>query len=247
MFLLVAVLLGFSSCVKVKEMVVAQSLSHKTPIGYEKEVVPQLYSLKKFDVVEVRLTLSVDQNSVISLSENGFSRVNQDKNGFNSFTINNEGKIELPEIGFVEIAGLNLYEATEKLREACNGYIINPVVEVRLANYNVKVLGEVNIPGSYNLQNGAPTLLDAIAAAQGLTAHANRKNIQIIRTLDDKVSINYVDLTNPNLFESDYYYLKPNDVVVLNANSSIRLTDNTITYTISGLSALAVILNILTR
>ena len=44
-------------------------------------------------------------------------------------------------------------------------YVKDPNINIRIANYKISVLGDVQRPGSYNIPNERITILDALALA----------------------------------------------------------------------------------
>ena len=133
----------------------------------------------------------------------------------------------------------------EEIERRLVGYITDPIVKVELESYPIKLLGEVNVPGLYEAQSNSPTLFEAIALAQGLSNYANRKEVQLIRTSGEQVNVVYFDITDPDVIESEYYFMHPGDVLVFNPVKAKRFEDRTTTYALSAVSSLVVILNIL--
>jgi polysaccharide export outer membrane protein len=86
-------------------------------------------------------------------------------------------------------------------------------VIVKLANMKYTFLGEVNAPGMVQNLNNQTTILEAIGLAGDLTDYGDRHNIWILRPTVEGVSTHKLDLNDPNLLSSQYYYLKPNDVI----------------------------------
>jgi polysaccharide export outer membrane protein len=95
-----------------------------------------------------------------------------------------DGKISLPLINDVPAAGLTPMELRDTLAEKFAAYIQNPNVSVmvrEIHSFKVSVLGNVRLPGRYELK-GNSTVLDALALAQGFTDFAARRKIVILRS-----------------------------------------------------------------
>ena len=105
--------------------------------------------------------------------------------------VNLEGKISLPLIGEVEVAGLTPIQAEKKIRGLYDGdYIVNPQVSIQLEEFKTAmrmfyVTGEVSKPGQYPHQRGM-SLLHAISTAGGFTEKANRGKVRVVRQVEGK-------------------------------------------------------------
>ena len=100
---------------------------------------------------------------------------------YSGYIIDIKGEIFLPVIGVLKIAGLSMDEARQKLQAKFDIYIKESVVNIKLLNYQVTVLGEVNSPGVYYNDNTTITVLEAIAMAKGNTEYANMRKVLVIR------------------------------------------------------------------
>ena len=105
-----------------------------------------------------------------------------------SARINSEGNASLPLVGFVNLAGLTLTQATTRVTELyARDYLVNPKVKVTLLGYarrRFTVLGQVNRPGSYEMPETSPggiDLMEAIAMAGGYTRIAAPERTSVHR------------------------------------------------------------------
>ena len=95
----------------------------------------------------------------------------------------------------------------------------SPIVTVRMSNYKISVLGEVNKSGMYNVSNEKVSILEALAMAGDLTIYGMRDCVQLIREdSTGQKSIHILDLNDANLINSPYYYLQQNDIVYVVPN-----------------------------
>ena len=180
----------------------------------------------------------------------GSYKVNENQDGIKTYLIDTKGEIEFPVIGRIKLAGLTRTQAIDKLAEKIKPYITNPTINLRILNYKISVLGEVNKAGNYTINSERITLLEAIANAGDLTIYGRRDNILIIREKDDKKTYNRIDITKSDFINSDFYYLTQNDVVIVEPNKT-RVNSSSfgpnVTATISALSVLATIIILITR
>lgn len=104
-----------------------------------------------------------------------------------------DGKINYPFLGNVSVVGLTATELGAKLTELLSrDYLINPQVTVFVREHaKISVLGQVQRPGTYELQTGL-TVMDAISLAGGFTGQANSDDIKLVRIKkgEEKETIN---------------------------------------------------------
>jgi polysaccharide export outer membrane protein len=136
------------------------------------------------------------------------------------FLVDEEGNINFPVIGQVHIAGLTKPEAIELIKSKISKYIEEPVVNIRFLNYKIFVLGEVSSPGSYTIDDEKVSIPEAIAMARDLTILGDRRNIVICRVENGEKKFFRVDLTSPEIFFSENYYLQQNDIVYVYPNGT---------------------------
>jgi len=131
--------------------------------------------------------------------------------------VDDKGEIFFPYIKKVKVAGLSLFEIQELMQGIAEKYLESPAVKVRLLNYRITMLGEINQEGTVILPNNRVTLLEAIGLGGGLTDLADKANLKLIRQKDGKTEIIYVNLLDENFINSPYYYVHQNDVLIAGA------------------------------
>lgn len=135
-----------------------------------------------------------------------------------TYLVDADGDIQFPVIGELKVKGSTTKELTEKLTTAIGAYIKNPIINIRMTNFSVTVLGQVKAPGTYSVPNERITILEAIGLAGDLEIHGIRKNVMLIREQNGQRQFVNIDLTNKELFNSPYYYLSQNDVLYVEPN-----------------------------
>jgi polysaccharide export outer membrane protein len=180
----------------------------------------------------------------------GNYEINNNQNGIKTYLVDNFGFIEFPVIGKLKLGGLTRTEATAKLVAAVSEYIKNPIVNLRILNFKVSILGEVQKPSSFTLNSERITLLEAISMAGDLTIHGKRNNILIIREAEGKKTYNRLDITKSEFLNSPFYYLAQNDIVVVEPNKTrvnASVVGPNVTATISAISVLVTLMVVLLR
>ena len=134
------------------------------------------------------------------------------------YLIDADGNIDFPVVGKIKLLGLSRMEATELIKDKLKAYLNNPIVNIRILNYKITVLGDVRNPGTFNIPNERITLPEALGIAGDLNITGKRKNILVIRDVDGKKTETRVDLTSNELFSSPVFYLTQNDIVYIEPN-----------------------------
>jgi polysaccharide export outer membrane protein len=136
------------------------------------------------------------------------------------YLVDSEGSINFPVLGKLKVAGFTTHQIGNQVTEALTAYLVEPIVNVRLTNFKITVMGEVKSPGTYTIPNQRITIVEALGLAGDLTIQAKRKSITIVREQNGKRDFAIIDLTNKKLFNSPYYYLAQNDVIYVQPNKA---------------------------
>lgn len=138
------------------------------------------------------------------------------------YLVNNEGTIDFPVLGRLQIVGLTKTEAEDLIREKLKPYLREtPIVTVRMANYKISVLGEVARPGTFTVSNEKVNVLEALAMAGDMTIWGMRNNVKLVREdATGKREIVYLDLNDADIVTSPYYYLQQNDIIYVTPNET---------------------------
>lgn len=137
-----------------------------------------------------------------------------------SYLVDSDGNIEFPVLGTVHVAGLTRQGLVEKLKKEIAVYVQDPIVNIKLINFQVTILGEVNRPGTYTVPDERLSLTKALGLAGDLTIYGRRDNVMILRETGDTKEYKTIDLTKSDFLNSPYYYLQQNDVVYVEPNSA---------------------------
>jgi len=203
----------FFSCASKKDVIYFQDSSELDLTKIDKEFQP---------IIEVNDILYVTLSSVNQEVLEPFLRVKQyqltntvysSNPGLSGYLVNVDGNISFPIIGDVEVEGHTRQFIEDYLKTEITKYVKDVVVDVRIMNFKVTVIGEVKNPGVYQIVDERVTLTEALALAGDLTVDANRHAITIIREENDVQKVTKIDLTTSDLYNSPFYFLKQNDLV----------------------------------
>nr|WP_255474295.1 polysaccharide biosynthesis/export family protein [Pontibacter qinzhouensis] len=131
------------------------------------------------------------------------------------YTIDEAGFLTLPTIGKLKVVGLTSTQTQDLIQQNLNKYLVGTTVIVKLLSFKVSVLGGVRNPGYYYVYNEQANLLEGLSLAGDLTQAGDRKRVKLIRQTTGGSEVIILDLTDPNLVQSPYYYLMPNDVLYI--------------------------------
>lgn len=214
--LLALTALFISSCASRKDVVYFQDAS-----SYETIVSDNSHTnkFKVDDVVSIHVsTLDPQASLPFNLyrgSEEGGMQPQQV-----DYIVDKKGEIDFPVIGKVKIEGLSPEETKNYLTEQLKDYLRDPIINIRLKNFTVTVLGEVNRPGTYPVNGEQITVLEALGLANDLTIKGIRNNVMVIRDFNGTKVYTRIDLTKKESLNSPVYYLTQNDVVYVEPNNS---------------------------
>lgn len=237
-----------TSCITKKELVYMQNerLKTNTPTNFTTPY--KEYQLQPNDVLSIKV-LSVqpqltNQFNIID-PNNAFGLTSPSSLFLSGYSIDKDGNIKLPLIGEIKVSGMSLDQASDLIQRSLDRYVNDATVVVKLISFKFSVLGEVRNPGYYFVYNEQANLLEALSMAGDLTQGANRENLKLIRQKPGGTEVVLLDLKDPNLVQSQYYFLKPNDVIYVEPRKTQIKRDNLIVVsTVLGvLSTVGLILN----
>lgn len=142
------------------------------------------------------------------------------------FLVDQEGFIQYPRIGKIKAEGLTKPQLSDEIKKKLTGPLSNPSVIIRLINFKITMLGEVARPGPITLPSEKVTILEAIGLAGDINIYGKKDDVVVLREVDGAVEHGKIDLSSKTVFESPYYFLRQNDVVLVNPDKNkARLSD----------------------
>jgi polysaccharide biosynthesis/export protein len=165
------------------------------------------------------------------------------------YFVNSNGNIQLPILGYIQAVGYTKKQLETNIVNLINSkkLLLDPIVEVRHLNFEITVLGEVGHPSVISVPNEQISLIKALGMAGDLTINGKRNNVLLIRDENGVRITRRIDLTSSNFLNSEYYYLKPNDVLYVEANkakiASAGRTQQILPAVLTGVSLLFLVLD----
>ena len=126
-----------------------------------------------------------------------------------------KGNIEAPKLGTFHVQNMTVIELKDSLKTRFKEWLVNPIVDVKVLNKEITVLGEVREPRVIHIDKDQNTLLDIISACEGFADYANLKYVKILRTKGPNTIVANVDLSNSGDYAYKNIQLHPGDVVIV--------------------------------
>ncbi len=210
--------LFLTSCASKKELLY---FNQSLPVSQDSFQWSAIY-IQPNDILSVKITTDVPELALAyNIAPSQQTNIQGVSAQLQGYLVANDGTINIPILGVQHLKGLTLDQAEKQIQKALieKGFLKNPVVICRLLNAKFTVLGEVKTPGTFTFYENSLTLLQALGMSGDLTINGIRK-ITIIRTENGKQTYGTVDLTKNDWFTSPYYFVKPNDVIIVDPNTA---------------------------
>ena len=227
------------SCVPVKQ------LSYFNDINEIQEPVVNPRTQKvimPFDKLYINV-LSIDPQTSQIFNSTEEMRYNTD-NGIIGYLVDEKGNINFPFVGKITVGNLTTAQASTTIQKALSDYVSNTSIIVKFVDNQVTVVGEVQRQGVYPFSHDKINIYEALGLGGGITRYGNRKNVILIRNEGDKIMHYRLNLSDSKISGKDYYYIQPNDVLVVEPLKAVSSSYANITYTtvLSSITTLIAIL-----
>ena len=217
------------SCVPNKNLVYFQGTpNEKNDI---QRVTNTPYRLQVDDIINIEIKSTESElvamfkkssSSNSGIGSNNNNNNNNNNNGssgyFSGYSIDVHGNIRLPNLEEINVLGYTTTEVRKKLENEIRKFfkIKNDIfISVKLSGFRYTIFGEIQSPGQKIMYQNRVSIIDAIANAGDISNVGDRRNVEIIRKNDIKTEKFAIDLTKIEAFDSDVFYLKPNDMIYI--------------------------------
>lgn len=176
------------------------------------------YRIKSQDILQIR-NLQNARYIVDDVPTIGGGISSGGSSGGTTYQVEDDGSVALPVIGHVQIAGMTRAEAAKHIEDLYrNSLLKDPIIELKIVNLKVTMLGEVKLQGNFPLVKDKTTLVEMIGEAGGLTEKANEKTIKIIRGDPNNPQVTQVDLNKIKTLSDPAIILQNNDIIYVSQN-----------------------------
>lgn len=247
LLLLLVVMVCFSSCISTKQLTYLQESDVPADSLIAMRKMQEPYRLQVNDLLSIRVK-ALDQETVGIF--NPISDANPNATGeqrlyYDGFVVDQHGKIRIPSLGDMQVLGYTVEEVREeiekKLLEEYFNEEANIFVTVKLAGIRYTINGEIGGTGSRIIYRDAVTIMEAIANSGDIKVTGDRRNVIIIRQYPLGQKVHHIDLTQIDAMNSPYYYVQPNDLILINPLPQKSLGAGT-----TGLQSFTTILSVIT-
>ena len=181
------------------------------------------YAIQADDVLRIEIRSMIPEAAIVynRISQNTGAISNIDLLQLEGYLVSSDYTINFPVLGILKVKG-TILELERKIAKLLldGGHLVRPIVTVRLLNGRFTVLGEVARPGTFTFIEKNLSLLQALGYAGDLTINGKRKNITLIREVNGIRSTRKLDLTSKDVLDNPSYYIRNNDVIIVNPNYS---------------------------
>lgn len=184
------------------------------------------YKLQPHDMIYVQIYSSLDNTSLAlfqSTGQNPNTLQGSDQSLYlTSYEVDNDGNIDLPTIGKINVLGMTIEEAQSAIKQKAEEFSEGITVTCRMVTFRIKVAGEVNNPGIYTFYQPSVNIFDALLAAGDLTYYGNRQKVRIVRKSETEDAIYTLDIRKASVMKNKNYYLRPGDIVYVEPNKNTK-------------------------
>lgn len=210
-----------SSCVPTKRLKYLQESEAAVDSIIAIERIQKPYRIQVNDLLSIRVK-ALDQELVgmfNPIGEGNPDATGEERLYYDGFLVDQHGNIRVPTLGEVNVLGYTVDEVREKIEEALlEKYFreeANLFVTVKLAGIRYTTIGEIGT-GSQVIYKEQVTIMEAIANAGDITDFGDRTDVVIIRQYPGGEKRHHIDLTKIEAMRSPYYYIQPNDLIIVN-------------------------------
>jgi polysaccharide biosynthesis/export protein len=236
------------SCITSKKLTYLQF--NGTASDTASAVQPPDYRIQPFDNLFIRVVTPDPQlsdmfNTIQQYSSGGY--VSEQSADLISYAVDNEGNINLPYAGNFRVSGKTPAMVRLELEALLKSYVTDASVTVKMINNSISIIGEVRLPGRYQIYKNRMNIFQALAMAGDLNDFSNRQKIQVVRQLPGGSIVKEFSLADRSILASEFFYVMPNDVIYARPLRGKFVNTNVVPYTLtlSTITTVLLILNFL--
>ncbi|OAB75753.1 polysaccharide biosynthesis/export family protein [Cochleicola gelatinilyticus] len=245
--LLLLAFISMSSCVSTKQLTYLQEQEYAVDSLVTVRKIQEPYRVQVNDLLSIRVK-ALDQETVgifNPINDANSSATGEERLYYDGFVVDLHGNIRIPSLGELPVLGLTV----EEIREMIEARLLrdffkeeaNIFVTAKLAGIRYTINGEISSPGSNIIYRDQVSIMEAIANSGDITVTGDRQNVVIVRQYPLGQKVHHIDLTRIDAMNSPYYYIRPNDLILINPLPQKSIGTGT-----TGLQSFTTILSIVT-
>jgi len=198
-----------------------------------------------FDRLYIKvLSIDLQTSQIFNTTDEMRSSSYSSSAGLLGYLVDEKGNVNFPFVGDINVIGLSTAQAGEKIQKALEAYVGATSIVVKFIDNQVTVVGEVQRQGVFPFTQDKLNIYEALGLGGGITRYGDRKNIILMRHVGDKIMHYKLNLTDSKIATKDYYYVLPNDVIVVEPLKAVSSSYSNITFT-TVLSSIATLVSVL--
>lgn len=227
--LLFGLLVFMVSCVPSKKLKYFNDINELD----EPSINPRMQKLiMPFDRIYIKvLSIDAQTSQIFNASDEMRMGSYGTNSGLLGYLVDESGNVNFPFVGNINVGGLTTSQAGDKIQKALSDYVPNTSVSVKYVDNQVTVMGEVNRQGVFNFTQDKLNIYEALGLGGGITRYGDRKNIILMRHEGEKIMYHKLNLSDSKIASRDYYYIIPNDVIVVEPLKAVSASYSNVTYT----------------
>lgn len=210
-----------------------QNMVYMSNNNFEEEVSQARYNglhIQEGDVMEITVS-AFDDIAVKPFNKSTMTQTGGDASGAatdNLYAVSTEGTISMPVLGNIYCKGMTKQQLKTDIESRLRRYLTDPMVNIRLTNFNISVLGEVGSPGQKTSTTEKLNIFQALALAGDIKPTGNKTNVKLIRATENgsKDQVVSLDLSEASIVSSPYYYLQQNDILYVEPDRESQIAAN---------------------
>ncbi|WP_423818439.1 polysaccharide biosynthesis/export family protein [Salinimicrobium sp. TIG7-5_MAKvit] len=221
LIVVVSILFFVSSCVPTKRLIYLQEDGKEADSLISIERIQKPYRIQVNDLLSIRVK-AIDQDVVGMFNPIGEQNPNatgEERLYYDGFLVDAHGNIRVPTLGEVNVLGFTVEEVREKIEKALLYKYFkeqaNIFVTVKLAGIRYTTIGEIG-SGTQVIYKEQVTIMEAIAQAGDISEFGDRTDVVIVRQYPGGEKRHHINLTSIDAMKSPYYYIQPNDLIIVN-------------------------------
>ncbi len=236
-----------SSCIPLKKITYLQETENKVDSIIPIRKLQEPYRLHVNDLLSIRVKALDDELVSIfnPVSETNPNATGEQRLYYDGFVVDMHGNIRVPTLGEVAVLGLTVEEIRNKIeKKLLEEYFkveSNVFVTVKLSGIRYTINGEIGSPGSKIIYRDQATIMEAIGNSGDIPVTGDKTNVVIIRQYPLGQKVHHIDLTKIDAMSSPYYFIQPNDLIIINP-----LPQKTSGFGTTGLQSFTIILSVVT-
>jgi polysaccharide export outer membrane protein len=248
LFCLISFIVFFVSCSSQKKVPYNYIENIRDTTGKDVVKSPELI-IQKNDLLSIQVYSNSTKPEITDNLYNPPALNSSGANGATGYLVDADGNIKFPRIGVIHAGGLTKKQLSDLITSKITD-LENPTVIIRFLNYRVTVIGEVGHQGTFVIPYEKLTIFEAIGLAGDIPVTGKKDNVRVLREINGNREIGTIDLTSKDVFESPYYTLQQNDVVLVDVKKAkVKQVDQAlvtqrITFALSLITSIALLYNI---